>query len=154
YRQLGELIGDENGDVEDFVFANRTLTKPDTDRYVLELSDRYGAHTLAPVLDTIKALGFHYSTQAGVTISKNDIVIPPTKAKILAEYEERVEGVHAQYDRGLITEDERRETIVNIWTEATDKVADAMQDNLDELNPVFMMANSGARGSFKQIRQL
>ena len=62
--------------------------------------------------------------------------------------------MHGQYDRGLITEDERHETIVNIWTEATDTVADAMQANLDELNPVFMMANSGARGSFKQIRQL
>src|SRR6202012_5313492 len=68
--------------------------------------------------------------------------------------ENRVEGIHGQYDRGLITEDERHETIINIWTEATDKVAEAMQDNLDELNPVFMMANSGARGSFKQIRQL
>ena len=83
---------------------------------MLALSDRYGAHTLAPVLDTIKTLGFHYSTQAGVTISKNDIVIPPDKEKILAEYEKRVESVHGQYDRGLITEDERHETIVNIWT--------------------------------------
>jgi DNA-directed RNA polymerase subunit beta' len=154
YRELGELIGDENGQLEDFEFTNHTLTKPDTDRFVLSLSEKYGAHTLAPVLDTIKGLGFRYSTQAGVTISKNDIVIPPDKDKILGEYEDRVEAVHGQYDRGLITEDERHETIVNIWTEATDKVADAMQDNLDELNPVFMMANSGARGSFKQIRQL
>jgi DNA-directed RNA polymerase subunit beta' len=89
-----------------------------------------------------------------VTISKNDIVIPPEKEQILAEYEKRVEEVHGQYDRGLITEDERHETIVNIWTEATDKVAEAMEANLDTLNPVFMMANSGARGSFKQIRQL
>jgi DNA-directed RNA polymerase subunit beta' len=154
YRQLVELIGDGDGLDEGFEYVNQTLTKPDTDRYVLALSDRYGAHTLAPVLDTIKTLGFHYSTQAGVTISKNDIVIPPDKERILGEYEKRVEGVHAQYDRGLITEDERHETIVNIWNEATDKVADAMQANLDELNPVFMMANSGARGSFKQIRQL
>jgi len=154
YRQLDELVGEEGEGVENFVYVNHTLTKPDTDRFVLALSDRYGAHTLAPVLDTIKALGFHYSTQAGVTISKNDIVIPPDKEKILAEYESRVEAVHVQYDRGLITEDERHETIVNIWTEATDTVAEAMQANLDELNPVFMMANSGARGSFKQIRQL
>ena len=154
YRQIVELIGDEDGWIEEFEFVNHTLTKPDTDRFVLGLSDRYGAHTLAPVLDTIKSLGFRYSTQAGVTISKNDIVIPPTKEKILGEYEKRVEEVHGQYDRGLITEDERHETIVNIWTEATDDVADAMQANLNELNPVFMMANSGARGSFKQIRQL
>ena len=81
-------------------------------------------------------------------------MIPPEKEKILAGYEKRVDEVHHQYDRGLITEDERHETIVNIWTEATDEVADAMQANLDELNPIFMMANSGARGSFKQIRQL
>jgi len=154
YRALKDLVGSEEGWIEDFVFTNQTLAKPDTDRYVLTLSQRYGAHTLAPVLDTIKSLGFKYSTQAGVTISKNDIVIPPDKEKILAEYEQRVEEVHGQYDRGLITEDERHETIVNIWTEATDKVADAMEKNLDELNPVFMMANSGARGSFKQIRQL
>jgi DNA-directed RNA polymerase subunit beta' len=154
YRQLVELIGDEEGNVEDFVFVNQTLSKPDTDRYVLALSDRYGAHTLAPALDTIKALGFRYATEAGITISKNDIVIPPDKEKILGEYEKRVDEVHAQYDRGLITDDERHETIVNIWTEATDTVADAMQANLNELNPIYMMANSGARGSFKQIRQL
>jgi DNA-directed RNA polymerase subunit beta' len=154
YRALKELVGSEEGWVEDFVFTNHTLAKPDTDRYVLGLSERYGAHTLAPVLDTIKALGFKYSTQAGVTISKNDIVIPPDKEKILGDFEKRVEEVHGQYDRGLITEDERHETIVNIWTEATDEVAGAMEENFDELNPVFMMANSGARGSFKQIRQL
>ncbi len=154
YRQLGELIGDADGQLEDFVFTNQTLAKPDTDRYVLMLSERYGAHTLAPALDTIKTLGFRYATLAGITISKNDIVIPPDKEKILAEYEKRVEDVHGQYDRGLITQDERHETIVNIWTEATDKVADAMQANLNELNPIFMMASSGARGSFKQIRQL
>jgi len=154
YRQLADLIGGEDGKVEDFVFVNQTLAKPDTDRYVLSLSDRYGAHTLAPALDTIKALGFKYATAAGITISKNDIVIPPDKEKILGDYEKRVDEVHAQYDRGLITDDERHETIVNIWTEATDTVADAMQANLNELNPIYMMANSGARGSFKQIRQL
>jgi DNA-directed RNA polymerase subunit beta' len=154
YRSLKDLVGDEAGWVDDFVYTNHTIAKPDMDRYVLALSDRYGAHTLAPVLDTIKSLGFKYATTAGVTISKNDIVIPPEKEQILAEYEKRVEEVHGQYDRGLITEDERHETIVNIWTEATDKVAEAMEANLDTLNPVFMMANSGARGSFKQIRQL
>ena len=154
YRELAGLVGDENGHIEEFEFINQTLAKPDTDRYVLGLSDRYGAHTLAPALDTIKTLGFRYGTQSGITISKNDIVIPPEKEKILAGYEARVEEVHGQYDRGLITEDERHETIVNIWTEATDVVADAMQANLNELNPIFMMASSGARGSFKQIRQL
>src|SRR4029077_18139285 len=91
---------------------------------------------------------------AGVTISKNDIVIPPEKEKILAEYEERVGKVEQAYEHGLITESERHESIVNIWTEATDTVADAMINNLNELNPIYMMANSGARGSFTQLRQL
>ena len=76
------------------------------------------------------------------------------KEQILAEYEKRVAEVEAQYERGLITEEERHESIVNIWTEGTDVVADAMEKTLYELNPIFMMANSGARGSFKQIRQL
>jgi DNA-directed RNA polymerase subunit beta' len=152
YRALDELLPPD--EELEFDFMNQTLAKPDTDRYVLSLSDRYGAHTLAPVLDTIKTLGFRYATKAGVTISKNDIIIPPNKEKILGGYEKRVEEVHGQYDMGLITEDERHETIVNIWTEATDEVASAMEDHFDELNPVFMMANSGARGSFKQIRQL
>jgi DNA-directed RNA polymerase subunit beta' len=106
------------------------------------------------VLDMIKTLGFKYATQAGVTISKNDIVIPPDKEKILAEYEERVSKVMAQYERGLITDEERHESIVNIWTEATDTVAEAMERTFFELNPIYMMANSGARGSSKQIRQL
>ncbi|HEY2602156.1 MAG TPA: hypothetical protein VGI67_11410, partial [Thermoleophilaceae bacterium] len=152
YRALDELLP-PNEQLE-FDYMNQTLSKADTDKYVLSLSDRYGAHTLAPVLDTIKTLGFKYATKAGVTISKNDIVIPPDKEKILAGYEKRVEEVHGQYDMGLITEDERHETIVNIWTEATDEVAAAMENHFDELNPVFMMANSGARGSMKQIRQL
>ena len=152
YRALDELLPPD--EELEFDFVNQTLAKPDTDRYVLSLSDRYGAHTLAPVLDTIKTLGFRYATKAGVTISKNDIVIPPDKEKILGGFEERVEEVHGQYDMGLITEDERHETIVNIWTEATEKVAAAMENHFDELNPVFMMANSGARGSMKQIRQL
>src|SRR5919201_545744 len=104
--------------------------------------------------DTFKALGFKYATDAGVTISKNDIVIPETKDTILSGYEERVSEVEALYERGLITEEERHESIVNLWTEATEDVAQAMEKNLNELNPIYMMANSGARGSFKQIRQL
>src|SRR5262249_56328111 len=103
---------------------------------------------------TTKRLGPRYARRAGVTTTKTDMVIPREKEKILGGYEKRVEEVHRQYDMGLITDDERHETIVNIWTEATDTVADAMQENFNELNPVFMMANSGARGSFNQIRHL
>src|SRR5207247_8191273 len=133
---------------------NRTLSKKELGDFISTLVDEYGAHAVAVVLDTIKYLGFQYGTKAGVTISKNDVVIPPEKEKILAEYEERVQKVEHAYEHGLITEGERHESIVNIWTEATDTVADAMVANLNELNPIFMMANSGARGSFAQLRQL
>ena len=152
-RSLAEAFRGDGTPVE-HLYINRTLPKKEMDGLITELSDRHGAHTLASVLDTIKALGFRYATQAGVTISKNDIVIPREKEQILAEYEKRVAEVEAQYERGLITEEERHESIVNIWTEGTDTVADAMEKTLFELNPIFMMANSGARGSFKQIRQL
>jgi DNA-directed RNA polymerase subunit beta' len=135
-------------------FINRTLSKKEMDTFISSLADRYGAHVIAGVLDKIKALGFHYATKAGITVSKNDIVIPLAKEEILAGYEERVSNVEQLYERGLITEEERHEQIVNLWTEATEDVAQAMEETLFELNPIFMMANSGARGSFKQIRQL
>ena len=135
-------------------FVNRTLGKKETNDFVTTLVDVYGAAVISVLLDTIKELGFHYATQAGITISKNDIVVPEEKDSILEEYEERVGKIETQFERGLITEEERHESIVNIWTEATDTVADAMEKTLYELNPIYMMANSGARGSFKQIRQL
>jgi DNA-directed RNA polymerase subunit beta' len=150
-RSLAESTGSEP---EERPFINRTLSKKEMDGFISELADRFGAHVIAGVLDKIKALGFHYATKAGITISKNDIVIPQSKDEILAGYEERVTNVEQLYERGLITEEERHEQIVNLWTEATEDVADAMEETLYELNPIFMMANSGARGSFKQIRQL
>jgi DNA-directed RNA polymerase subunit beta' len=153
-RVLEEAIEDYDGSAPLHDYINRTLPKRELDSFIVELVDNYGANSIAPVLDMIKSLGFSYATQAGVTISKNDIVIPPDKEKILAEYEERVSQVEAQYERGLITDDERHESIVSIWTEATDTVADAMEATFYELNPIYMMANSGARGSSKQIRQL
>jgi DNA-directed RNA polymerase subunit beta' len=135
-------------------FINRTLGKKETNDFVTSLVDVYGAAVISVLLDTIKELGFHYATQAGITISKNDIVVPEEKDAILDEYEKRVGTIETQFERGLITEEERHESVVNIWTEATDKVAEAMEETLYELNPIYMMANSGARGSFKQIRQL
>jgi DNA-directed RNA polymerase subunit beta' len=151
---LADAVEDYDGEEPLHEYINRTLTKRELDAFITELVDNYGAHSIAAVLDMIKDLGFSYATQAGVTISKNDIVIPPDKEEILAEYEKRVAQVEAQYERGLITDEERHESIVNIWTEATDTVADAMERTFYELNPIYMMANSGARGSSKQIRQL
>jgi DNA-directed RNA polymerase subunit beta' len=154
-RALREAVGELEGEYTTYHdYLNRTLSKKELGDFISTLVDEYGAHAVASVLDTIKELGFQYATRAGVTISKNDIVIPPEKEKILAGYEDRVEKVEQAYEHGLITESERHESIVNIWTEATDTVADAMTDNLNELNPIYMMANSGARGSFTQLRQL
>jgi len=154
-RALREAVGELDGEYTTYHdFLNRTLSKKELGDFISILVDEYGAHAVASVLDTIKDLGFLYGTKAGVTISKNDVVIPPNKEKILAEYEERVVKVEQAYEHGLITESERHESIVNIWTEATETVAQAMTDNLQELNPIYMMANSGARGSFTQLRQL
>jgi DNA-directed RNA polymerase subunit beta' len=152
-RSILEAAGEDGVEAE-FPYVNRTLSKKEMDDFITELTGLFGAHMISGVLDKIKALGFRYATDAGITISKNDIVIPPEKQEILAKYEGRVSLVEQQYERGLITEEERKDQIIDIWTEATDAVADAMEANLHKLNPIFMMANSGARGSFKQIRQL
>src|SRR4249919_2965803 len=153
-RALIEAVEEYNPEDPLHDYINRTLPKRDLDAFIATLVEEYGAHSIATVLDMIKTLGFKFATLAGVTISKNDIVIPPDKEEILAEYEERVAKVAAQYERGLITDEERHESIVSIWTEATDTVAAAMERTFEELNPIYMMANSGARGSSKQIRQL
>ncbi|MDQ3849134.1 MAG: DNA-directed RNA polymerase subunit beta', partial [Actinomycetota bacterium] len=152
-RALLEAIGDEF-DPTTYEFVNQSMKKRDTVRLVDALVQRYGATTISQVLDAFKDLGFQYATQAGITISKNDVVIPPSKGEILGRYEERVAELQGQYDMGLITQEERHEAVVEQWNACTEEVADAMVDNLDVLNPIFMMANSGARGSFKQIRQL
>jgi DNA-directed RNA polymerase subunit beta' len=151
-RAIRDLIAE--GDPTDVPFINRTMAKKESGEFISDLVGQFGSATIAVVLDTIKRLGFKYATQAGITVSKNDVVIPANKEEILAGYEERVAEVEGQYERGLITEAERREQIVSIWTEATKTVGDAMRETLFELNPVYMMANSGARGSFQQFQQL
>ena len=113
-----------------------------------------GYANTAELLDGIKQLGFSFATRAGVTIGLDDIVIPEEKNQILAEAEAEVERVEEQYRRGLITEDERYRKVIGIWNEATDRVTKALLDRMDQFNPVFMMANSGARGNVQQIRQL
>ncbi|MBA3717608.1 MAG: DNA-directed RNA polymerase subunit beta' [Actinobacteria bacterium] len=153
HRSLVESLGDENrNDVHPFI--NKPMTKREMDDFIMGLVQRYGATRIASVLDTLKALGFKYATQGGITISKNDIVVPEEKEEILEEYEEKVQKVEQQYESGLITPSERHEKITEIWTEATEKVADAMDANFKDTNPIKMMANSGARGSKNQIRQL
>jgi DNA-directed RNA polymerase subunit beta' len=152
-RALAEALGDEF-DASKYVFVNQSMKKRDTTRLIDMLVQTYGATTISLVLDAFKDLGFKYATQAGITISKNDVVVPPEKQEILDKYDKLVGDITGQYDDGLITQEERHEAVVEQWNAATDEVAEAMVQNLDVLNPIFMMANSGARGSFKQIRQL
>jgi DNA-directed RNA polymerase subunit beta' len=152
-RALAEALGDEF-DASKYVFVNQSMKKRDTTRLIDLLVQSYGATTISLVLDAFKDLGFKYATQAGITISKNDVVVPPSKQEILDKFDKVVGDITSQYDDGLITQEERHEAVVEQWNAATDEVAEAMIENLDVLNPIFMMANSGARGSFKQIRQL
>jgi DNA-directed RNA polymerase subunit beta' len=152
-RALEEALGGEF-DLNAYEFINHSLKKRDVNELVSDLVENYGAPAVSLVLDAFKDLGFHFATQAGITISKNDIISPPNKDEILEKYEKEADEVQSQYEDGYITQEERKEAVTSRWDAATDEVARAMEENLDELNPIYMMANSGARGSFKQIRQL
>ncbi|HZJ83318.1 MAG TPA: DNA-directed RNA polymerase subunit beta' [Clostridia bacterium] len=114
----------------------------------------YGASGTSIILDKIKELGFHYCTKGAMTVSVSDIVVPESKPAILKEADKTVMGIERQYRRGLISDTERYERVISTWTKATNDVTDALMESLDPFNPIFMMANSGARGSINQIRQL
>ena len=116
--------------------------------------DKHGLIESAEVIDYIKALGFKYSTLAGITFSVADVKVPDAKKDILAEADKQVEKVRNQYRRGLITDDERYQSVVNIWEKATNDVSKAMEENFDDLNPIYMMVKSGARGNMNQLRQI
>ncbi|MCD8099378.1 MAG: DNA-directed RNA polymerase subunit beta' [Oscillospiraceae bacterium] len=116
--------------------------------------DKYGFTIATEVLDNIKALGYKYSTIGAITISIADMAVPEAKATLISETEQTVLGIEHQYRRGFITNDERYRLVVSEWEKTTKNVTDALQHNLDEFNPIFMMADSGARGSMAQIRQL
>ncbi len=150
---LADHLG-EKYDPNQRTFVNYTIDKKKMNSLIADLINQYGTVAVAQVLDVIKTLGFEHATRSGVTVGKNDIVVPPKKAEILDSYEELVAQIYPQYDRGFITEGERHELVVEKWHEATDKVAEAMDENLYELNPLYMMANSGARGNPDQMHQL
>ena len=116
--------------------------------------NHFGATKTAEIIDGVKNLGYHYACISGISIAISDVIVPPQKKTIIAEAEKRVNKVEKQYNRGLVTEDERYKKVVSLWAKATDDVADAMMDNMDAFNPIFMMADSGARGNKQQMRQL
>ena len=115
---------------------------------------KYGFTISAEVLDSIKALGYRYSTKAAITISVADMTVPNTKNEMIQATEQEVVNIERQYKRGFITDDERYRLVVAEWEKTTKEVTDALSNCLDEFNPIYMMANSGARGSMNQIRQL
>ena len=138
----------------DFPYVNTLVDKKVLGQTVNRLAERYAKVDVADTLDKLKALGFHWATRSGVTISISDIVTPPGKGELLAFAEEKADKVQKQYERGLITDAERRQELIEIWTRATDEVARAMQDHFPRTNPVHMMVDSGARGNFMQVRQI
>ncbi|MGB5016222.1 MAG: DNA-directed RNA polymerase subunit beta' [Candidatus Nanopelagicales bacterium] len=137
-----------------YPFVNYEVDKKKLGALVNDLAEKEPKVQVAATLDALKELGFHWATRSGVTISISDVVTPPIKAKLLLEADARDEKVQKKYERGLITEVERRQDLIDIWTRATDEVAAAMNENFPKTNPVFMMVDSGARGNMMQVRQI
>ncbi|HHY40608.1 MAG TPA: DNA-directed RNA polymerase subunit beta' [Syntrophaceticus sp.] len=139
---------------ENMGYYNEVIDKKVVAEIIGECYRRNGFEATAKMLDGIKKLGFKNATKAGITVGVTDVTIPPEKPQIIADAEAEVEKVEQQYSKGLITEDERYERVTSIWKRATDQVTESLLAHLDHLNPIYMMAISGARGSIQQIRQL
>ncbi len=133
---------------------NFVVNKKKLGKIVEKCINMHGLSRSAELLDYIKSTGFKYSTTGGITVSIDDVKVPPAKQEILDEASKEVENVLKQYKRGLITEEERYQSVIKIWEKATNDVKDAMKDNFTALNPVFMMSDSGARGNLDQLKQI
>jgi DNA-directed RNA polymerase subunit beta' len=138
----------------DFPYVDIDVTKKQLGGIVDRLAEFYPKVVVAQTLDALKALGFHWATRAGATIGIEDVVTPPRKKEILESYETQADKVQSQYEKGLITDDERRQELIEIWTKATAEVGKEMEENFPRVNPVWMMVFSGARGNMMQIRQI
>ncbi|MGN6608277.1 MAG: DNA-directed RNA polymerase subunit beta', partial [Jatrophihabitans sp.] len=138
----------------DYRFVNYEVTKKELGQIVNDLAERYPKVAVAHALDALKSAGFHWATRSGITIAIDDVVTPPSKAEILDRYEQDAEKIEKQYLRGVITEEERRQELVEVWTKATSEVADAMEANFPKTNTVRIMVSSGARGNMMQMRQI
>jgi DNA-directed RNA polymerase subunit beta' len=141
---------------EGFPFVNSVVMKSDIRRLIETVIERYPRSAVADMLDGIKDLGFQYATRAGLTIALDDVKTPVEKPQILADYEERAEKVQSLYQKGVVTDEERRQELIEIWTEATEKVTDAMKAGIksERFNALDMMVGSGARGNMMQVRQI
>ncbi|BCV18193.1 DNA-directed RNA polymerase subunit beta' [Leptogranulimonas caecicola] len=138
----------------DYPFINYKMTSSDMGRLVNDCCDRYALADVEPILDAIKYAGFHYATRAGLTISVWDAVIPEEKEKMLADTQEQVDTINENYEMGFLSEAERHTEVVDAWTKCTDELGSVMLKGFSEDNPIYMLADSGARGSKTQLRQL
>ena len=133
---------------------NTTVSKKNLGKIIEKCINVHGLSRTAVLLDYIKSTGYKYSTLGAVTVSVADVQVPPEKKTILEKAEADVTEVQKQYRRGLITDDERYSEVIKIWEKATDDVKDAMKNNFDKENPMFMMSDSGARGNLDQLKQI
>ncbi len=133
---------------------NFAVSKKNLGKIIAKSINVNGLSATAELLDYIKSMGFKYSTTAGITVSVDDVKVPEAKKQILADANEQVNQILKQYKRGLITNDERYNSVIKIWEKATDDVTEAMKNNFDDMNPVYMMSQSGARGNLNQLRQI
>ncbi len=138
----------------DYPFVNESVDKKRLSTIVNDLAERYTKVQVAASLDALKEAGFHWATRSGTTVAITDVITPPRKAEIIEEYEARAAKVQKLYDRGAMTDNERREDLIEIWNEATNEVAKEMVANTPKTNTIFRMVNSGARGNWMQLRQI
>ncbi len=138
----------------DYPYVNYEVGKKALGAIVNDLAERYSKVAVAASLDALKDAGFHWATRSGVTVSIDDVVTPAEKVSILEGYETQAAKVQAQFERGLVTDEERRQELIEIWTQASNDVARAMESNFDKSNPIYMMVDSGASGNMMQIRQV
>ena len=139
---------------EDFPFQNSVVGKKQVAALIERCARTYHKKELADVLDAVKNVGFRFATKSGLTVGLQDVQTPPSKAAILKDHDKRADTVENQFVKGIITEDERLQELIDIWTDATTAVQKAMEAGFDDMNPIKMMADSGARGNITQIRQL
>ena len=150
---MGRILFNETLPV-DYPFINEQAPKGKLSKIVDDIATRYSTQQVAATLDALKDLGFTRAPWSGVTMAFSDIVAPPERTEIIKGYEDEAAKVNSQYDLGLLTEEERRQELINLWTECTDKVAEAMRENFHDDNNVNIMVQSGARGNWLQIRQI
>ncbi|AHY47232.1 DNA-directed RNA polymerase, beta' subunit [Rubrobacter radiotolerans] len=150
---LRDYLGDAY-DPESYEYVNWTLKKGDIKDLVQVYVNRYPTELVSQLLDTLKRVGFTTATRAGISVGKNDIVVPEQKDEIMARYEGLVDEVEDQWDQGFISDEERQERVITLWTQAKNEIEAAMTANLWAMNPIYMMATSGARGNSSNFTQL